>query len=303
MAATIDLVLPVNPRRGDDYERMRICLSSLERYLDPEAVGRLFLVVPDNVIKSSVRAWTWQARLAPFRTEILNDRELIGLNEQRRRLGTWYVQQFVKLAVAERVESDFYVTLDADILMTRPTRFEDLVVGGRALTRSTNRAVHASWWRASAELLGTEPRLDAPGMGVTPAVLSTELVRGLLRELRASYGDPWYRGVVDFIDDQKARGVYDPALPSPVPTEYTLYYLFAEKHGLTSRYHVMSDALWCEQQVFSESELADLPARLRATHTDPGRFLVLQSVLGLSPERVWQSVSRELGLVPVSRRA
>lgn len=295
---TVDLVLPVNPGSRSDDRRMRIALSSLVRYLDPSCVGRLLIIVPDHVPKQAVRALTWEGRAVPYQTAVLHDHEVIGSNAWRSRVGSWYTQQFVKIGAADHLVSDFYVTLDSDVILTKPTGFDDLVIGGRAATLLYSREVHEHWWRASAQILGTEPRLEQPGMGVTPAVLSGRIARGLMRYLEQRQQGLWYRGVVEFIDDQKARGLYKPHhfKPSPTPTEYTLYYLFAELSGLAARDHVKSDSLWCGQQVFRPDELLELPARLQTAASGVGRFFVLQSVLGASPEWVWERVAGIFGI-------
>jgi len=87
-------------------------------------------------------------------------------------------------------------------------------------------------------------------MGVTPAILSTRVARALLRHLEAKSAGPWYRRLVEFIDDQRARGLYAPMHGSPTPTEYTLYYLFTEQCGWASQYHTKSESLWCAQTGF-----------------------------------------------------
>jgi hypothetical protein len=296
MSPTIDLVLPVNPTLRNDDRRMRICLSSLDRYLEPASVGQLLIVVPDGVAKDSVQAVTWGGHPVQFATKVVHDRELLGLNPWRSRVGSWHTQQFVKLGAADHLTSDFYITLDSDVILTQPTCFADLIVAGRAITAHCERAVHASWWKASAELLETDPMLSTPGMEVTPAILSVQVTRALMRYLEAKGQGPWYRGVVEFIDDQKARGLYQPQLSSPMPTEYTLYYLFAQKQGWAAKYHVESTSLWCRQQLFRPEDLADCTARVKAAAAGTGRFFVLQSVLGVSPEWVWERVSREFAL-------
>lgn len=300
MTRTVDLVLPVNPASQNDGRRMRICLSSLTRYLDPESVGRLLIVIPDGVPKAAVTPVTWEGRAVPFETSILHDREVLGQNAWRARVGSWYTQQFVKIGAADHLRSDFYITLDSDVLLTRPTHFDDLVQGGRAVTTEYPRKVHDYWWTASAQVLGTEPRLERDAMGVTPAVLSVNIARGLMRYLEERYAGPWYRGVVEYLDDQKARGLYDPAAQSSTPTEYTLYYLFAEMQGAVARYHVKSETLWCPQQIFRPEELRELDQRLQAARAGAGRFFVLQSVLGVSPEWVWERLSAEWGLANAS---
>lgn len=296
MAETIDLVLPVKPGLRDDGQRMRICLTSLAQYLDCSRVGQLLIIIPDGVAKEAVQATTWSGRALPFATKILHDHEVLGLDPMRARIPGWFTQQLVKLGAADHLASEFYITLDSDVLLTRPTRYGDLIEGGRAATVFYGRQVHASWWRASAQILGMEVDWESDGMGVTPAILSTQLARGLLRHLASKCAGRWYRPIVEFLDDQRARGLYAPAQGSSVPTEYTLYYLFAELTGGAARYHTKSNSLWCEQQIFSREELEQLPVHLKSAAAGCGRFLVLQSTLGLTPEQVWRAVAPALRL-------
>ena len=46
----------------------------------------------------------------------------------------WLTQQIVKLAMAERVESDFYLTLDADVICTRTVIIGWCAMGERRCT-------------------------------------------------------------------------------------------------------------------------------------------------------------------------
>lgn len=296
MSGTIDLVLPVNPGLRDDGRRMRICLSSLERYLECSRVGQLLIIIPDRAEKQAIEAVTWCGRALPFATKILQDHEVLGRDALRTRVPGWFTQQLVKLGVADQLKSEFYITLDADVLLTRPTSYEDLIQGGRAATVFYTRQVHESWWRASSQILGVEVDWSRDGMGVTPAILSTQIARGLLRHLESKGGGPWYRPIVEYLDDQRARGLYAPTEGSPVPTEYTLYFLFAEQLGWIDRFHVESDSLWCKQQVFARDERLQLREHLKAASRGPGRFLVVQSALGLAPEQVWKAASPALGL-------
>jgi hypothetical protein len=156
------------------------------------------------------------------------------------------------------------------------------------------RRAHEGWWCASAELLGVDPNLDEEGIGVTPAVLSREITLSLLRHLEGVSGGHWYRAVVDYIGGLKSRGLWRP-VPGTVfrtPTEYTLYYLFAELTGRATEHHVKSERLWRRRPIFGREDLADaLRDNVEADETD-GLFLVLQSNLGLAPSRTWDVVRR-----------
>ena len=91
----------------------------------------------------------------------------------------------IKLAAAEIVETDFYLTLDADIICVRPTSFSDLVKDGCAycfkhgLERSAE--MFKQWYRDAERVL----KIDHAEYfhDVTPAVLSRQAVLMLHKHL------------------------------------------------------------------------------------------------------------------------
>src|SRR5690606_42105927 len=62
---------------------------------------------------------------------LLSEDALVPELREHRARG-WYRQQLIKLAIAERVASDYYLTFDADVVATRPITIERLLPGGRA---------------------------------------------------------------------------------------------------------------------------------------------------------------------------
>ena len=92
--------------------------------------------------------------------------------------------------------------------------------------RSSNpkpRSVHRRWWQDSADLIDVDPGLERPGVNVSPALLSTPVLREVQRRLEAVGGRPWMEILLTSYCDW---------------TEYTLYLLAAERAGvlaLTSR--------------------------------------------------------------------
>ena len=93
----------------------------------------------------------------------------------------------LKLLVARRVHTPFYVTLDSDVFLKRGTNYTDLVHQGRALYqgRLFQRAEgvggghRRQWWSAANDLLQANkcvsrraPMSSNWVIGVTPAVVS-----------------------------------------------------------------------------------------------------------------------------------
>jgi len=59
----------------------------------------------------------------------------------------WYLQQLIKLAIAEHIKTDFYLTLDADVICVKPVYFSDLVKDGCAVyTAGNNSKYKNTFW-------------------------------------------------------------------------------------------------------------------------------------------------------------
>jgi hypothetical protein len=259
----LDAVLPL---RAADCERAQILFRSLESLFEP--LGTCWVVAPDgevDAVRAHVPAESYVVlRDSDVIPEIYRFRIAARVRARLRLVGPllhgWYVQQLVKLAIANRVATPFYLTLDADVICVRPTRYEDLVVGGRALVQ-TSPPNHPEWNDDAERVLGL-PR-SGRQYGVTPAVLSVDAVHTLAAHLG---GAGWRRFLLE-------------RLPW---TEYALYHTFLEQTGLHDTYHVLaghdvvySNSVWME----SEFDAWD-PAATRSP------FCVVQSATRIPPERV-----------------
>mmetsp|Transcript_19257 Transcript_19257/g.27564 ORF Transcript_19257/g.27564 Transcript_19257/m.27564 type:complete len:248 (+) Transcript_19257:713-1456(+) len=85
----------------------------------------------------------------------------------------------IKLLVAKMITTDFYLTLDADVILLRPFDLSYIIhqSSNRAIYRYESRSVHEHWWRGSESFLKIRNFPSSSqsmiGFGVTPAVLST----------------------------------------------------------------------------------------------------------------------------------
>ena len=206
----------------------------------------------------------------------------------------WQRQQIIKLNSPTLTSSPFVLMLDPDVLARRPIRRELLVPGGRAVLEPEPRDVHPGWWRASADLLDVDPGLARPGMNVTPAVLSTDVLRELQQRLEKAAGAPCMDVLLTSYCDW---------------TEYSLYLLTAELLGL-ERYHVWADDpaapahLHVEPAVSVWDSAGASRARVERVFTadDPGLFAVVQSNSGLGAADVAGAAARHLPVRTLSTR-
>ena len=131
----MDAVLPICAK---DIERAKLLVRSLASHA--QDVRTLWVITPPTDVRVA------QERLgrapAPFRMRVLPETEVVPELRVFRIRG-WEAQQLVKLAMADRVDSDFYLTLDADVICTRPVALDRIIRDGRAPAVAVERPVDA----------------------------------------------------------------------------------------------------------------------------------------------------------------
>jgi hypothetical protein len=244
-------------------------------------VGRDWcLVVPESELVPELR---WFRRTARLRSKL----HLAGPP-----FHGWFVQQLVKLAIAERVETPFYLTLDADVICVRATAYDDLIRDGRALVQLSE--PNHPEWNDDAERVLALPR-SGRQYGVTPALLSREAVGSLAGHLERRV-DPRLRRLERRTPHAAARLVlasWRSFLLRNLPwTEYALYHTFLEQSRCFDRFHVFADGeelsgnnVWIESQFEQWAPVRD------------GRFhfSVVQSATRIPAERVAARLKRAQG--------
>ena len=307
-AVTFVLVATMSPNAGP---RAVALLASMQRFLpDPEnsAVHALMVVVP----RSEVAWWELSAAaMGPpraFRVVILPEDSALATGAEalkasaplaaaREFNGMGYrLQMLIKLGVAAHVPTDFYVTLDCDVVLAKPLRLGTLVRpspsgdGMQGVLQGEMRGPHAArWMRHSVDMffggtvgsgvgrseVGVEcsPERLLRTVGVTPAVLSKEAALAVIRRLGAAAdrGKRW---------DQHLMAALDAGADW---TEYGLYAAGACLEGLLRDVHVHDPATRLYDPLLQEdgSWFRDSAAMARAF--DPHGadvFVVLQSIGG-----------------------
>jgi hypothetical protein len=201
----LTLVLAARTKDQGGFPRLTTLMRSLGVFLDANMVACMLLVVPDGDVPTfsqhaAFQGLPWPLRLVPD-SQLLSHSEtqFEPMTPTREReshggRGTNYrMQMLTKIGVAQLVNTTFYLVLDCDVIATRRTTYADLVPGGRALIIGEQYPYHrheARWWEAADEILhagGCVSRQAGRVIGVTPALLATEVSRGLQRHIRAAH--------------------------------------------------------------------------------------------------------------------
>jgi hypothetical protein len=299
----MDAVLPLTLR---DVDRASLLLRSLEGRF--ERLGTLWVVCPDHEAPAIEAAL---ARLTPrYALRVEREAELVPELALAPRLRGWFRQQLIKLAIHERVETDFYLTLDADVICTRRVAPESLAPEGRGLCHVIPRDLHADWYRGSEAVLGIANARRGGLHAVTPAVLNRRAVAELAAYLegRAESGlfASGLRGLRQrwlFFRAKRTESRHFAAwrllLTAGAPwTEYALYYTFLEATGRFERFHRYSaDCIYdVERSVWfaDRSDFGSWDPEPIFRGLGPPWFVVVQSNTRIAPAEVSRKLGRYL---------
>lgn len=181
---------------SDAPRATEVLLPSLARLSSNNAVAvhEMLVLVPDRDRAAISALLATRSASLPFALVIVPESELLGFEAVVGRYYSYAIQMSLKLLAARLVSTEFYTTLDADVVLLQPTLISRLLVPGpRGVFEDEPRAVHRAWWEGSARLLGlaaplplhNNTHVPGSGFGVTPAVLSAYgslVVLNLLRE-------------------------------------------------------------------------------------------------------------------------
>ena len=281
--ATLSALLPLKVRGrhyGDNLARLDLLFSSLVHYAEPGLLDELIVVIRSDERELVERfLGNWSSRL-PVRT-VVEDDHFPAFRRYTKpwQVRPWQRQQIIKLNAPAFTDAPFVLVLDPDVMAVKPLTRELLLPGGRAVVEAESRSVHRQWWIDSAGVLDVDPGLERRGMGVTPAILSSEIIASVQQRVAAVSAKPWMDTLLTSYCDW---------------TEYTLYLLEAERSGLLERRHLWGDdpAAPAPLQLSPEISIWDAERASRAniehlfTTDDPGLFAVLQSSIGLPASEV-----------------
>lgn len=256
----------------NELERLKsIQLKSFRKFLDLSILKDFFIVASNEDIQIIKMDLLHSFPEFPF---VFVDEET--LYQSQKGDSGWTKQMILKLAVAGRVETDYYLTLDTDVFLTKQLSESDILRNGKLPCQKEAPGVHTKWWKSSSRILGIDPELALKNdqvMGVTPEYLVTDVCRKLQEEIENLHHTKdfasWLmtrrmskKKLVNKIT--KALSEHVPAINCLIPkktmdqittcdwTEYTLYWTYLIKMQLTNHYydendrHVYGNCIWGE---------------------------------------------------------
>ena len=227
MLHRIDAVLPLTMK---DFERFRILYMSMQHF---KCLGRCWVVVPDLEFEKL------NSLINDERIRVIPETRLVPEFHFFPKTPGWYKQQLIKLSASEIVDTDFYLTLDADVICVKDIAFSDLVVDGKGMTRRIKEDIHRRWYKWAERVTG----LPRSGLthGVTPALFNKKAMFGLHSYLSKKINIA-FQAISKILPRQllirNYFGSWKSFLLRNLPwTEYSLYNTYLEATGLFDEYH------------------------------------------------------------------
>ena len=280
----------------DDLNRCKILFQTLVVHMRPGTFDRFDIVAPEGEIaeiKSRLDSF-----IVPLRLGFISETSLIPeLGKPKLPVRGWRRQMLLKLAYAEKSEANFVLVFDADVICTKDFGLSDLVRQGKGLLQR-----HAimtvpnipDWFLCSMSILGIREGLMGQAMSVTPVLLSTDICRALAEFMRKRFRQQWWCYLIS-LDTSLLRNVW-PKRERRDWSEYSLYFLYAQRMNLLERYHVESGSPEMPAMLVSDNSVwydHDEPAwrpQVCFSDADPAIFVVYQSSTGAKPEKVWARI-------------
>jgi Family of unknown function (DUF6492) len=206
----------------------------------------------------------------------------------------WYKQQIIKFAIAKHIKTDYYLTLDSDVVCKKHFSYSDLIITDKAYVNIETKLDYTELYRSqfasqewkikskrlkrSSALLNynRKYRYRKQSYGETPVLLHRKSVLDLLKELTLLHKD-WF----------KTLSI------STKWTEYTLYFQYLEKHDLLNKLYIQTGRSTILDMDYSIWHLPDYYLKKRNFTPEyilggNGFFVVIQSCLD---EQKWMPKS------------
>ncbi|MBU2979302.1 DUF6492 family protein [Alteromonas sp. C1M14] len=294
---SLSAVLPLRAEGSynvNDLGRAAILFKTLMAFNATEVLKEILVICPDNevdIIQAQLQPWE---KLA---IRVLSEDAVLPELAHHPKVRGWRKQQLIKLGAYKYVQTPYYLTLDADAICLRPLTTSLLLPDNKALIQYEDRALHPKWWKSSARILKMSDKVgdSSVGMSVTPAIMARDISEATTQEIAANL-----RGKGSWVD--KMCRLHNPTSPSNWTlyrqrrgrwTEYSLYYLCAQKLGLLDKYHVTANSAAYPQQllIHDSHPFEQWVPQQSFSPNGTGLFCVVNSSMRIDTDTVWEKIS------------
>jgi Family of unknown function (DUF6492) len=292
-------LLPLKLNTGADrreLERAVLLKKSLNKWWNGQRPFELHIVCRDDEIVEAEGEFKKIGRSSNVLEYFHAESEYFSPSSPFFQVPGMYKQQLIKLFAPNKLALGPFITFDSDVVCLREFDETTLVYKGRLASKWEPRGIH-SWWENSMSGIKIWSDMQAPGFGVTPNLLHSE-VCGMLDRYFAARGKDTLTELATLTQHHPHFKRYEHEEGvALVWSEYSLYNLVAEWFDVVEKYHLPNSEvektgirIHSNRCVWSAADLG----RLKPDDNDPGHFLIVQSWAGVSPEYVVEKLKLEL---------
>jgi hypothetical protein len=207
--------------------RVSWLLKSLTTYWKGNEPLKLHVCVRDDEYLTIKDAIT-QYNNSVIEINFISENTIVPELKKFPKVNGWFKQMLLKLAFSKVAPTDFYLTIDADVVAVRPISPQNLILNGRAVTHWLPKKMFVDWWETGADFLQCSINWNTSGIGVTPIILSKFLASDTLERIEEVQSENYAQFLLSHSDFNKS-----------VWAEYSLYTLWGEAKDVLSQYHIV----------------------------------------------------------------
>lgn len=280
-------VLPLKIHTHHNYDELfrfkNIQLKSFKKYLDFSALKEFIIISPHEeieIIKSELEDVSSQF---PF---VFVDEDVLCPSLRHCKAG-WIKQMLLKIVVANIVKTEYYLTLDSDVFLTKPICAKDFIHNGKLIfTKASTFNIHPDWWQGSCDILNFELKevKEQPALiDVTPQFLITNVCRELQKTLQSTTKKA----------DYLSRLIKMRTSRKNLWTEYSLYWVFLLSKKMAFHYYdpkgpglCGSNNIWDKNQFSSNEDIQRLIKSIFEKNKNSYFALIQSNVEGLDQQYI-----------------
>jgi glycosyltransferase involved in cell wall biosynthesis len=239
------------PVIAKESQRLGILLQSLSFFVNFDDIQILILTPTEDlkIIQTVVLSCLIKDNIT-----IITDETISSLDRQKNTTG-WFRQQVYKLLVCRYIKTPFYLVLDSDNFAIQKISVGDLIKDNKAMLQLQDNPDGFQNIKDVCKIIQSDcpTSRNFSVMTVTPAILSTDIVKSLVNKIESSYCNKDY-SVDQYLYDQ----ISDHKKEDGFVTEYMLYYMYAVNTGMLWNKHFPGklvgeynmNNVWYPQQIF-----------------------------------------------------
>jgi hypothetical protein len=171
----LSFVLPLSKGK-DIYMAINILFPSIIKFFNLSQLCNLFIIL-NKSDKHIFDLYMKDEYMDKLKIKIIYEDELLDIKNI---YNTYYLQMLLKLLVSKRIETDFYLTLDADIYFCKDCDINNFILNNKAYYNKIKLTKKNKWINRVEKELNIDINIET---NQTPFIFKTQLVKNMLNSM------------------------------------------------------------------------------------------------------------------------